>query len=227
MPHVVPGRPLALGLILCLLAPAVTFVCGCRSADEAGPGPLRWTKAETSPLLSSDVTLRASYYPCMSPTVYDTYAFLNGRKIGTLDELRHHVVPLDTEAKALAYRDLLAEVRLEGDDDVFPLAHGHSLTYRPAFRQWMTEYGDAEVARWDVAKERKITQHADRFEIVEVQYRHIPDRSPPEPNIVKVGTEAVELVLETIHTDGRYERTVLRTLLHGHEASKYGPAPLL
>ena len=221
-----PGRrPLALALLLLLALPTTA----CRSFDDGGAGPMRWTKSETSPVLTPGTTLRASYYPMISPTTYDWYAFVDGKKIETLDELRKHVVTIDTEEKALAYRDLLRDVRLEQDDDIFPLAHGTSLSFHDAeeHRHWMAEYGPAEVARWGVRKHRKVTQRDGAFEIVEVQHRYIPDRSPPDPDVIRVGTEAIELVMETIHADGRYARTVLRILEQGRAAEPYGPAPLL
>lgn len=217
------------------LLPFVLIVCvlllgfpACRTYDDgSGPGEGKWTPSERDPLLSDAVSLRAHYFPMISPTIYDWYAFANGRKITTLDELRKHVVSIDSAEKAVAYRDLLRRVHLEDDDDVFPLAWGTSLTYRPEHRPWFAEYGDAEVERWGVSKAPKVSLRGDAWDLVEVQHRYIPDRSPPEPNVVRVGSEAIELVMETITKDGGYKRTVLRTLEQGRAADAYGPAPLL
>ena len=218
-------RLLTLVLVLCTL---LLSLPGCRTYDDgSGPGEGTWTSSERSPLLSDAVRLRAHYYPMISPTIYDWYAFAGGRKITTLDELRKHVVAIDTEEKAIAYRELLARVHLDAEDDIFPIVHGTPLVYRAERKGFGPEYSDAEVAHWGVGTRRKVTSRGDAWEIVEVQHRYIPDRSPPEPNIVKVGTEAIELVMETITKDGRYKRTVLRTLEHGAGARNYAPMPLL
>ncbi len=213
-------------LIVALLLALLPSLGACRSHQAIDDDGLVWTRPKSSPLLEDGAYLRGSYIRNMLPTIVQWYVFADGKRLETIEELRAHLRPIDTEDEALAYRTLLADVYLGGQQAGH--AMGAPLIFRPEGRRDnQAEYDAEDAARWGIRAGTETRRVRDVFLVRRPHYVVRDEPGPVPKNVIRGWTTKVEHVEERIHVDGRYERVVLRVLEDGDgPAGPYAPMPI-
>lgn len=214
--------------ILLFVVSASPWMAGCRSSGgQDTVGSPSWTRPEPHPLLKSCAATRESYYPMICPTVYTPHVLRsNGQFVKTFDELRPLLKPIETREQALAYRRLLGDIEIQRDETLKQLQWARPLDFHDGDKPSYGVYVAADAARWNVGREALVAAWEDRFVITQPAYRMV-ETIDENGKAWVLGEGVVELVRETIHRDGRYEREVVRVLEEGQAAAVYQPAPLL
>lgn len=220
------------------LALVLAILSACASTRDSGDldsgdldlgdldSELTWTPKESNPALQRGVTVHGSYYPSICPFAPTWYvAKRDGSHVRTFDELRAVLRPIDTVERALAYRDLLGDIQLERDELLDAQRRTTALDFHPGPRPFFGVYVQANADKWKVGTEPVIETVGETIVITQPSYRYI-DSTDAEGKPVHLGFGNVELVQDTFHRDGRYERHVVRTLEEGEAARIHQPAPL-
>lgn len=197
------------------------LVVGCKSS-RCCPAPgnqpeMVWTDPEPHRLLQAGVTTRAHLLKDVTPRVGDLYVVKrDGSHVKTFDELRAVLRPIETKEQALAYRRLLASMQLERSERLTALQYSTSVRFHEGDEAVFGVYVATQADRWQVGREPVIEQEEDAVVITGPVFRRLGDTSEG----------VVELVRETIHRDGRYERELVRVLETGEAALVHRPALL-
>lgn len=212
-------------LVVVALLGALVGASACRSAGD--PNRKTWYPPQAHEALQVGATVRASYYPMICPSTSDYYvARRDGSFVKTFDQLRPVLRPIDTPERALAYQKLLRKIQIERDETLTALQWTTPLRFDEGDEPSYAAYVAADAARWGVGKEPAIEARGDVVVITRPSYRMV-ETIDENGKAWVLGEGVVELVRESIHRDGRYERDVVRVLEEGKAAEVYQPAPLL
>ena len=127
------------------------LLSGCQSqGDFHGTA---WTKPETNVALQRCAYVSGSYCPSICPFAPDYFVFRKGHgKIQTFEELQGVLEPIDSKEKALAYREMLAEVKLERDENLKTMQWCHPLAFDEGEKASFLSYTQMEAERWGIGR---------------------------------------------------------------------------
>jgi hypothetical protein len=200
-----------------LVISATLLSAGCTGSRLGETNPLVWSDARPDPVLVSGAQVRTRYRQYVSPCLEDVFVVHRGTYVKTFAELQPLVRPIDSPEAALAYRYLLQRVEIERDETLEALAQTTPLDFYAGERAVYGKYVAGDAARWGVPHEPAVETVKGAIVITRPSFR-------PEG---LVEDARVELVRETFHRDGNYQRAVVRVLERGKEALVYQPPPLL
>jgi hypothetical protein len=213
----------------------VLLLAGC-AGSRSDAWEYDWSPPRPDPALVDGAWVRMRTVRYLCPAFTEQFAGGAGGPTfaRTEADLRPLLRPVHDGPSALAYLDLIQGIELDGGPDVEAVQGSWPLRLdaRMPETEWPFEaYRPSDAARWGIPNEPEIVVVGAGVEVRRAVFRPLREGEREGPGEMPDGMASspgvVEWVADTVTSDGRVSRRVLRVLESGPSARRFGPTPLL